>query len=243
MPCPAASRIRAACAAAVRGQNRCYAQLVCADQPLARMLAGAASVGVDLGVGHLAYVGEHAAGLCPFAPGRPDQRRRLRRFDRQRRANNPEQDFPDGRIKPQTGRRWKLSRRMRRTQAWLADLYRREAARRCEHGHLAHRRGGGGEQEGLWRAAEEGVVGAGARLSLWPDAATRPAPPTWAAPRLRQPAPGGGAASNRWHGAEQLLRAAWSLHPSATPRRFAAGAPAYAGQSGSRAQPALLALS
>ena len=285
----------------VHGKNRFYAQLVCEGQPLPRVVAGDGVVGVDLGVSHLAYVGETAAGLCPFAPGLADHRRRVRRLqrhlDRQRRANNPEQYLPDGQIKPKTGRRWKVSRGMRRTEARLGDLLRREAAqRRCENGHLAHRVVAAGREVRAervsvrawqrvygrsigWRAPgaclrriASMAASAGGGLRQFSTRSTRLSQTCICGARRKKAlservhaCPCGltmqrdllsaylarhvsddrlqaASASEGWQGAEQLLRAAWSLYQSATPRRRAAKAPADAGQSGSRAQPVHLAL-
>lgn len=62
-----------------------------------------------------------------------------RKLDRQRRANNPDNHLPDGRVKPGP-KRWVKSNRQRETAARLADLCRREAAhRRTLHGRLANR--------------------------------------------------------------------------------------------------------
>ncbi|CAB1129505.1 protein of unknown function [Candidatus Hydrogenisulfobacillus filiaventi] len=66
-------------------------------------------------------------------------RRLQRKLNRQRRANNPDNYLPDGRVKPGP-KRWVKSNRQRRTEAELADLLRREAAHReTLHGELAHR--------------------------------------------------------------------------------------------------------
>lgn len=62
-----------------------------------------------------------------------------RQLERQRRANNPENYFPDGRIRP--GKKsWKRSKKMDKTQAKLAEEHRRLAAhRKCLHNQLINR--------------------------------------------------------------------------------------------------------
>jgi hypothetical protein len=63
-------------------------------------------------------------------------RRLQRRQDRQRRANNPGNYRPDGRIRPGP-QRWRRSRNQQATEHKLADAQRREAAhRRSVHGQL-----------------------------------------------------------------------------------------------------------
>jgi hypothetical protein len=69
-------------------------------------------------------------------------RREQRHLDRQRRANNPDNYTPDGRVKKgRKGRKhWKESQRQRKTQARITERCRRQAAhRKSLHGRLAHR--------------------------------------------------------------------------------------------------------
>ncbi len=61
-----------------------------------------------------------------------------RRIDRQRRANNPGNYLPDGRIRPGP-KRWRTSNKQRRAQAKLAETQRKAAARRKSlHGQMAN---------------------------------------------------------------------------------------------------------
>lgn len=127
------------------GGDRFYAQLICEglayQKPQRRV--GEGVVGLDIGPTTIAAVGESKAFLVPFCEEVVRQHRIIRRLqrkiDRQRRANNPGNYLPDGRVKP--GRKeWVKSARQRRTEAVLADLLRREAAhRKTLHGQLAHR--------------------------------------------------------------------------------------------------------
>ncbi|MCY0878644.1 MAG: RNA-guided endonuclease TnpB family protein [Firmicutes bacterium] len=127
------------------GRDRFYAQLVCEGVPYRKPqhAIGDGEVGLDIGPSTIAVVGAQAAWLEPFCAAviRKHRaiRRRQRKLDRQRRANNPEHFLPDGRVKPGP-KRWVKSARQRRTEQELADLFRREAAhRKTLHGQLAHR--------------------------------------------------------------------------------------------------------
>ena len=143
----------------VRLRTRWYVQLVCAGLPYRKVrrratddggtgLApkyplGRGTVGLDFGPSTLAAVGEKDAMLVAFCPGvvHPAKaiRRLQRHIDRQRRASNPGNYLPDGRVRP--GRkRWHVSVRQRRTEGALAETHRRLAAgRKTAQGTLANR--------------------------------------------------------------------------------------------------------
>jgi putative transposase len=95
-----------------------------------------AAVGVDVGLTRLATTS--AGG--PFENGRPLQQalRKLRRLerqrDRQRRANNPGNYLPDGRVRPGASG-WVKSRRMLHTEERLRWLHERVANLRREQAH------------------------------------------------------------------------------------------------------------
>lgn len=127
------------------GRERFYAQLICEGAPhrKAKHKIGAGEVGLDIGPSTMAVVGDDAALLLPFCEAVVRQHRTIRRLqrrlDRRRRANNPDNYLPDGRVKPGP-KRWVKSHRQRRTEDELADLLRREAAhRKTLHGQLANR--------------------------------------------------------------------------------------------------------
>lgn len=129
----------------LRGRDRFYAQLVCEGAPYRKPYhrVGDAEVGLDIGPSTIAVVGEDEAMLLPFCEEVVREHRAIRRLqrklDRQRRANNPENFLPDGRVKPGP-KRWAKSRRQRRTEGELAELLRREAAhRKMLHGRLSNR--------------------------------------------------------------------------------------------------------
>ena len=143
----------------IRLRTRWYVQLVCAGQPYRKVRKctendgatvlepkyplGRGTVGLDFGPSTLAAVGEKAALLVPFCPGvaRPAKgmRRLQRRIDRQRRANNPGNYLPDGRVRPGP-KRWRVSIRQRWAEDVLAETHRRLAAgRKTAQGTLANR--------------------------------------------------------------------------------------------------------
>jgi len=129
----------------VRARDRFYVQLVCEGLPYRKPehQVGTAVVGLDIGPSTIAVVGEGGALLDPFCEEVVRKHRQLRRLqrtlDRQRRANNPDNYLPDGRVKPGP-KKWVKSTRQRKTQHELAELHRREAAhRKTLHGQLANR--------------------------------------------------------------------------------------------------------
>ena len=95
-----------------------------------------AAVGVDVGLSRLATLstGRVFANARPLQEALRKLRRLQRRLDRQRRANNPANYLPDGRIKPRA-RSWVKSRRMLRTQARLRRLHDRVGSLRREQAH------------------------------------------------------------------------------------------------------------
>jgi putative transposase len=96
----------------MRGRDRFYAQLVCEGTPYRkpRHRIGEGEVGLDIGPSTLAVVGEEGAWLAPFCEEVVRKHRTIRRLqrklDRQRRANNPQNFLPDGRVKPGP-KRWR----------------------------------------------------------------------------------------------------------------------------------------
>ena len=132
----------------IRGRNRFCAQLICEGIPYQKPTnaVGDGVIGLDIGPSTIAIVAPTEATLQPFCPGlaQDDQavRREERHLDRQRRANNADNYFPNGRVKPgRKGRKhWRESVRQRKIQAHLADRQRRLAAhRKSLHGRLADR--------------------------------------------------------------------------------------------------------
>ena len=129
----------------LNGRNRFYAQLVCEGQPYQKPKnkLGEGVVGLDLGPSTIAAVGERDAFLeqfCAELESRQAEIRRLqRKLDRQRRANNPANYLPDGRVRPDP-KRWRKSARQRLTEAKLSELHRKQAAhRKSLHGQMINR--------------------------------------------------------------------------------------------------------
>lgn len=95
-----------------------------------------AAVGVDLGLSRLATLstGEAFANARPLRDALRKLRRLQRQLDRQRRANNPGNYLPDGRVKSgHPG--WETSRRMLRTEERMRRLHERAANLRREQAH------------------------------------------------------------------------------------------------------------
>ena len=129
----------------LNGRNRWYTQLVCEGQPYQKPKnqLGEGVVGLDLGPSTIAAVGERDAFLeqfCAELESRQAEIRRLqRKLDRQRRANNPANYLPDGRVRPDP-KRWRKSARQRLTEAKLSELHRKQAAhRKSLHGQMINR--------------------------------------------------------------------------------------------------------
>jgi hypothetical protein len=131
----------------IRGRERAFCQLVLDGSPYekAKNLIGAQAVGIDLGPSQVAAVAKGHVETIPFCPQldrkEAARRRYLRRLDRQRRANNPENYQANGTVKPRPQRRpWKSSARQRSTRKSLAETLRAMAAhRKSLQGQVANR--------------------------------------------------------------------------------------------------------
>jgi transposase len=109
-----------------------------------------AAVGVDVGLARLATTstGHAAANARPLQHALRTLWRQQRQLDRQRRANNPGNYLPDGRVNPGSSN-WVKSKRMLRTEARLRRLHERVANLRREQAH----------QLTTYLAREFGVIG------------------------------------------------------------------------------------
>ena len=94
------------------------------------------AVGVDVGLARLATLstGESFDNSRPLQAVLRRLRRLQRQLDRQRRANNPDNYLPDGRVKPGAGD-WHKSARMLRTDERIRRLHERVAHLRREQAH------------------------------------------------------------------------------------------------------------
>jgi putative transposase len=101
-----------------------------------RARAPGAAVGVDVGLARLATLstGEFAENSRPLQAALGRLRRLQRQLDRQRRAANPGNYLPDGRVKPGT-KAWAKSTRMARTERRAAKVHERVANLRREQSH------------------------------------------------------------------------------------------------------------
>lgn len=95
-----------------------------------------AVVGVDVGLARLATLstGEGFGNARPLHEALATLRRRQRQLDRQRRANNPANYLPDGRVKA-GATTWAKSRRMLRMEARIARVHGRVANLRRQQAH------------------------------------------------------------------------------------------------------------
>jgi putative transposase len=128
----------------VRGKQRFYVQLIGEGKPLRkdRHPLGKGKVGLDVGPSTVAVVGEEDARLELFCRQLEEPQRKLRllqrKLERQRRANNPDNYHPDGRVK-QGAREWHRTAGYRRTQEQVAEIHRQLAAyRKSLHGQLVN---------------------------------------------------------------------------------------------------------
>jgi len=128
----------------IDGRNRFYVQLVCEGKPYQKPknYIGEGEVGLDQGPSTIAAVGDGAAFLVQFCAELETRQKEIRvlqrKIDRQRRANNPDNYNPDGTIRPGP-KTWHKSAHQLRTEAALAELYRKQAAhRKSLHGRLVN---------------------------------------------------------------------------------------------------------
>jgi putative transposase len=93
-------------------------------------------VGVDVGLARVATLstGEQYGNARPLTAALGTLRRLQRRLDRQRRANNPGNYLPDGRVKPGP-KTWMKSQRMLQTERRIAKVHKRVANLRRQQAH------------------------------------------------------------------------------------------------------------
>lgn len=127
----------------LNGRTRFFTQLILEGIPYQKHKSLKAEVGLDIGPSTIAHVSCAHAQLetfCDPLQSRQKEIRRLqRKFDRQRRANNPQNYNPDGTIKK--GRKtWHDSNQYIKTKNQLNEIQRKQAAhRKSLHGNLANR--------------------------------------------------------------------------------------------------------
>jgi len=128
----------------IKGCNRFCVQLVCEGKPYQKLknYVGQGDVGLDIGPSTIAAVGDGEAFLAQFCAELETRQKEIRvlqrKIDRQRRANNPDNYNPDGTIRPGP-KTWHKSAHQLRTEAALAELYRKQAAhRKSLHGQMVN---------------------------------------------------------------------------------------------------------
>ena len=128
----------------LNGRDRFFVQLICAGQPYRdpAAITGEDVIGLDPGPRTFGIAGAdwgaHIDLATPLQMSRQQQRCIQRRIDRQRRANNPNNYLPDGRIRPGK-HRWHISQNQRDSERRLSEARRKEAAhRKSLHGQLAN---------------------------------------------------------------------------------------------------------
>ena len=119
----------------LNGRNRFYVQLILEGTPYQNPThaVGTEEIGLDVGVGTIAIVGDTKAELKQFCselmPMQKEKRVLQRKQDRSRRANNPENYNENGTVK-KGKRKWKKSNRYLKTSNELAEAERKLAAHR-----------------------------------------------------------------------------------------------------------------
>jgi hypothetical protein len=128
----------------LNGRDRFFVQLVCAGQPYRKPQhpVGQGVIGIDPGPRTFGVAGADWGAqvdlATPLKQSHTEQRHRERQIDRQRRANNPQNYLPDGRVRPGQ-KRWRVSNNQRDNERRLAEAKRKEAAhRKTLHGQLAN---------------------------------------------------------------------------------------------------------
>ena len=128
----------------IRGKNKYYVQFTFAGVPYNKgRKMGTGIVGIDPGPSKIAIVSNNEIRITTLAPSvTKDERavcRLQRKLDRSRRTTNPDNYNDDGTIKRGIKLKFEKSNSYKRTQAKLADMQRKLAAkRRIDHNILAN---------------------------------------------------------------------------------------------------------
>lgn len=136
----------------IRGEYKYFIQLVLDGVPPTKInketgeiknSIGEGNVGIDIGTQTIAYSCKHEVKLLELAPEvnniENEKRKLLRKLDRQRRANNPNNYNDDGTIKRGIKLAWNKSNKYIKTQNKLKELQRKQAdIRKQSHNKLAN---------------------------------------------------------------------------------------------------------
>lgn len=139
----------------IRGRYKYYIQLILNGIPPMKINKsngeikggiGCGRVGIDIGTQTIAYTSKHEVKLLELAPEvnniEKEKRILLRKLDRQRRSNNPNNFNKDGTIKKQGNKKvvWNKSKKYAKTQNKLKEMQRKQAdVRKQNHNILANR--------------------------------------------------------------------------------------------------------
>jgi len=126
----------------IKGKPVFYLQLILEGIPYEKYQMGTEETGFDIGPSTIAVVSDSKASLEKFCEQLPnlhkEKRRKQRKLDRQRRANNPNNYHPNGTVK-KGKKKWVISNTMKRTQQEYRELERKIAAtRKTIHGTKAN---------------------------------------------------------------------------------------------------------
>lgn len=136
----------------IRGKYKYYVQLILDGVPPMKInkktgevknSIGKGRVGIDIGTQTIAYSSKYEVGLKELAPevDNIENKKRIlmRKLDRQRRSNNPDNYNKDGTIKKGIKLNWIKSNRYIKTQNELRELQRKQAdIRKQSHNKLAN---------------------------------------------------------------------------------------------------------
>jgi putative transposase len=122
----------------VKGKNRFYVQLVLEGHPYRKCNLGQEMIGLDVGPSTIAIVWESKAELKEFCQEvvflDKEKRRKNRKLDRQRRANNPNHYESNGVVKKEK-KKWINSKNYIKTRSELRELERKiKEVRKHLHG-------------------------------------------------------------------------------------------------------------
>ena len=139
---------------AIRGKDTYYVQLVMEGIPPSKRVNSTGAfrhpktphgrVGIDIGTSTVAIASDNEVWIQPLAPKVPqldkEKMRLLRKLDRSRRSNNPDNFNVDGTVKKGIKLTWERSNHYIKTLYELKELYRKRSTYvKEEHGKIANR--------------------------------------------------------------------------------------------------------
>lgn len=129
----------------IRGKYKYYTQLMLEGIPPVKVnrTIGTGNEGLDIGTRTVAISSSEEVKLLELCPEvesiEKEKRRLLRKLDRQKRVNNPDNFNADGTVKKGIKLKWVKSKRYIKTQNKLREVYRKQAAvRKQSHEELSN---------------------------------------------------------------------------------------------------------